>query len=232
MRAFVASLVASVLLLTAAQRSAAAPDYATALATLKRGVKLFRSGAYREALEQFTAAQRLAPDKPNPYRWLALTQVQLGDCPAALENVAAFRARVAAGDPRLAELLRLQRMCSQTGILRVESTPSRADLRIDGRVVGRTPYVSLSMGAGEHTLTASKSGHRRQTRRISLDAGRELEISLELQRSRRGLSKRWWFWPVVVGSAAAVAGITVFALRGDDGPTMLPGVQCDDAGCR
>jgi hypothetical protein len=43
------------------------------------------------------------------------------------------------------------------------------------------------------------------------------------------LSQRWWFW-VAVGAVAVAIGVTYEATRGP-GP-HLPGVTCDDAGCR
>src|SRR5882724_3666567 len=80
---------------------------ARALDHLDRGVAAYRAGDYRGAEAELRAASELAPDRPNPYRWLALTEAALGDCPGALVHVEAFLSRVALGDPRIAELVAL-----------------------------------------------------------------------------------------------------------------------------
>ena len=231
MRALGAAIVIAALVVVGSSPAVAGPDHDTALTHLQRGVASFRAGDYAAALGEFRAAQQLAPDKPNPYRWLALTQVQLGDCPSALVNIAAFVERVPAGDARLAELIRLRELCLQTGVLRIESVPSDAALRIDGEQVGTTPYTSLSMRAGEHTVRASKSGFAAATRTVTITAGAEHDLQLQLARSSRPLVRQWWFWAAVAVGAAAVTGVSI-ALSDDPGATMLPPIQCDDSGCR
>ena len=84
---------------------------ADALAHLDRGVAEYRAGAYALAERDLDAARQLAPDRPNPYRWLALTQVQLGECQAAMVNIESFLSRVPAGDPRAPELIALRERC-------------------------------------------------------------------------------------------------------------------------
>jgi hypothetical protein len=80
---------------------------------LDRGVEAFRAREYARAHREFAIAHELAPDRANPYRWLALTEVQLGDCPAALGHIDEFVARVKPDDERLAELIRLRVMCER-----------------------------------------------------------------------------------------------------------------------
>ena len=84
---------------------------AEALAHLDRGVAAFRAGDYALAEQELRDAQRLAPGHANPYRWLALTEVQLGECEAALVDVESFLSRVPAGDPRVPELTALRAHC-------------------------------------------------------------------------------------------------------------------------
>ena len=84
---------------------------AEALAHLDRGVAAYRAGDYAIAEHELQDAQRLAPGHANPYRWLALTEVQLGECEAALVNVESFLSRVPAGDPRVPELTALRANC-------------------------------------------------------------------------------------------------------------------------
>jgi hypothetical protein len=80
---------------------------------LDRGVAAFRAHDYALAHRELQAARELAPDRPNPYRWLALTEVQLGDCAPALVNIGEFLARVPSTDPRVPEMIRLRALCGQ-----------------------------------------------------------------------------------------------------------------------
>lgn len=111
MRSSVASIVAVLLVLAA---PAEADDEDAALRHIDRGVEAFRAGAYDLAHREFTAAHRLVPDRANPYRWLALTEVQLGDCAAALVHIEGFLARVDRDDPRSAEMIRNRVLCEKT----------------------------------------------------------------------------------------------------------------------
>jgi tetratricopeptide (TPR) repeat protein len=230
MRALVASIVLAACLAAPARADDAAPDLGAALAHLQQGVEAFRAGDYRLAHEQFQQARRLAPDKPNPYRWLALTEVQLGDCPRALVNIEAFLSRVPRDDPRVAELVRLREMCQQTGVLNVDSTPPRVSLRLDGADLGTTPYRGLSVAAGDHTLEARRDGYTTRSRPIRVPAGGALDIHLELDRAAAPITRRWWFWPVVVGAAVTVTGVAIWATD-DPADTILPPIRCDSTGC-
>lgn len=87
------------------------PPQAEALGHLDRGVAAYRAGDYAIAEHELRTAQQLVPDRPNPYRWLALTEAALGECPAALVDIESFLSRVAADDPRVAEMVQLRQRC-------------------------------------------------------------------------------------------------------------------------
>jgi hypothetical protein len=228
MRALVAPIVATLLVLAAPLHADATED--AAQVHLDRGVAAFRAGDYVLAHRELDAAHGLVPDKPNPYRWLALTEVQLGDCARALVNIDGFLSRVPPSDPRRAEVERLRELCQRTGVLAVDSTPPKASLRIDGAAVGVTPYRSLSMRAGAHTVIAELPGYRTMTRTIDLQAGGELALHLPLAKVGRPVTRRWWFWPAVVGAALTITGI-VAVIAIDSDPTVLPPIECDPTGC-
>jgi hypothetical protein len=82
-----------------------------ALDHLDRGVAAYRAGELSRARAELTAASALAPDRPNPYRWLALTEVALGDCAAARIHVERFLSRVPPEDPRIPEVAALRERC-------------------------------------------------------------------------------------------------------------------------
>jgi hypothetical protein len=89
----------------------AAPVEDRALTHLDRGVAAYRAGDYARARGELREASALVPDRPNPYRWLAMTEVQLGDCPSALFHIESFLSRVPAGDPRVPEVIALRTRC-------------------------------------------------------------------------------------------------------------------------
>ncbi|HEX3757306.1 MAG TPA: hypothetical protein VHW23_01310 [Kofleriaceae bacterium] len=117
MTSHVARIVLAAVLSAAAARAEPAPvvpgDTAEnrALVHLDRGVAAYRAGDLRRAHAELVEANQLAPDRPNPYRWLALTEAALGDCDGALVDVEGFLSRVAADDPRVGELRALRERC-------------------------------------------------------------------------------------------------------------------------
>jgi hypothetical protein len=225
-------VVASILVLQLVGQTAHA-DVAKDAAQLHldRGITAFRAGDFTLAHRELTAARDLVPHKPNPHRWLALTEVQLGDCAKALASIDAFTTRVPTDDPRLAELVRLRELCARTGVLAVTSTPPQAALRIDGAVVGTTPYRGLSMRAGSHVIVAEKPGFVAASRSIIVPAGGELAVRLDLAPSTAPITRRWWFWAATAG-ALAIAGTVIYFATSDDPPTLLPPIQCDPLGCQ
>ncbi len=82
-----------------------------ALGHLDRGVAAYRAGDYAVAERELHAAQQLVPDRPNPYRWLALTESSLGECQQALVDIESFLSRIPADDPRVAEMVQLREHC-------------------------------------------------------------------------------------------------------------------------
>src|SRR5689334_12527112 len=69
-----------------------------ALQRMDQGMALFRVGSLTAARAAFVEAQKLVPDKANPYRWLGLTDARLGRCADAAEELDAFIKRVPADD--------------------------------------------------------------------------------------------------------------------------------------
>ena len=108
-----------------------------ALVHLDRGVAAFDAKDFATAHHELSIAHELAPEKANPYRWLALTEIQLGDCPSALPHIDGFLSRVAADDARIPEMTRWRAFClhstdnpqqvtSTQDLARHDDTPIRA----------------------------------------------------------------------------------------------------------
>ncbi len=113
MRAFVTAIVVM------ARVARADPKETEALAHLDRGVAAYRAHDYALAKGELDEAHRLAPDKPNPYRWLALTEAELGNCKDALVDIESFLSRVSRGDARVPEMIALRERC----VLELRPTP-------------------------------------------------------------------------------------------------------------
>lgn len=98
-------------LVVAAGNSHADDGDAAALDHLDRGIAAYRIGDYETAHRELGLAQELAPDRPNPYRWLALTEIKQGNCREALVHIEAFMSRVPVGDARVPEMAAQRQLC-------------------------------------------------------------------------------------------------------------------------
>lgn len=202
-----------------------------ALAHLDRGVAAFGARDFVRARAEFAEAQRLAPDRPNPYRWLARTDGELGDCRNAVVEVEAFLSHVAAGDPRIAEVIAVRDKCQATGTLHVDSTPAGATVRIDGGAPLTTPTADLALPVGRHHLSLAKPGYvphdeALEIRALGVTHARYALVAVRAE--PRPLYTRWWLWTAV--GAVAIGAVATYELtRGGGG--ALPPVTCDASGC-
>jgi hypothetical protein len=223
-------LVASIVLALTAPAAADATEIA-AQVHLDRGIAAFESRDFARAHTELTAARDLAPHKPNPYRWLALTEVQLGDCAHALANIDAFGTRAPADDPRRAELDRLRELCARGGGLVIVTTkPTAAAIKLDGAPAGTTT-ARLTMREGPHTIVVEKPGYAPYKHAFTVTVTGERMLSFDLQALERSrpIYRRWWFWTAAGAAVVAVAGIAILAAG--DRPGELPPIRCDNAGC-
>lgn len=90
------------------------PTEDAALLHLDRGIAAFNAKDFKTAARELSMAHDLAPTKANPYRWLALTEIQLGDCVAATSHIDGFLARVTPDDPRIPEMTRWREFCRRS----------------------------------------------------------------------------------------------------------------------
>jgi tetratricopeptide (TPR) repeat protein len=94
-------------------------------------------------------------------------------------------------------------------LLVVRTTPG-ADLRLDGKALGRAP-LSVHTTAGPHELVATADGYYEERVPMTLALGDHRDVDLAL-RPTPGLASRWWFWTgitaVVLGGAATAIVLT------------------------
>lgn len=136
--------------------------------------------------------------------------------------------------PRLAALLD-RALARGRGQLILQSTPPGAQLRIDGRAVGPTPFSALVL-AGPHHVELVLSGYQSQQSDVDVQDGREARLDLTLDPVVRPtvvqvVKRRRPLWRVVTGATLLGAGLIVggfgVAALSVDGTQTLS--QCGDA---
>lgn len=123
---------------------------------------------------------------------------------------------------------------SVTGLLRIQSTPAGASVKMDGGAVGVTP-AEITLNPGTHELRLSLSGYSDVEEPIVVRANENRDVAFALELSKPFYAK-WWFWTAVGGTlaAGAVVGIVVAATteRGPVPGTLNPGVLVGSHGFR
>jgi len=94
-----------------------------ALGHLDRGVAAYRLADYPTARRELDAAIDLVPDRANPYRWRALTELAQHDCTNAIIDIESFLSRVPADDDRIAELATARDRCVATAKVTLAPLP-------------------------------------------------------------------------------------------------------------
>lgn len=162
---------------------APAGNVEVARAHFRRGVELYRAGAYDAAFAEFTRAYESAPNHRVLYN-LAQVQAQRHDDVEALalfgryldEGVDEVPAERAAHVH--AEMAELARRISP---LRIEINVDDARLLVDGQPAGDLPRDEpLLLNAGVHRLSVEKVGFVSASRVLTLAGGEESQISFEL----------------------------------------------------
>ena len=69
-----------------------------------------------------------------------------------------------------------------TSAIMVESKPSGANVRVDGRLVGQTPLKLMSVAAGDHSIVLEHDGYRRWSSLVRLFPGKPSRVTASLER--------------------------------------------------
>jgi hypothetical protein len=72
---------------------------------------------------------------------------------------------------------------SASGTLRILSTPSAAEVRIDGELIGKTPVVREGVAAGDHVVEVRTKDYDLYKETIKVEGGREKLFSIDLKKS-------------------------------------------------
>lgn len=68
-----------------------------------------------------------------------------------------------------------------SGKLQIDSTPSGADIEVDGNFVGNTPS-DVQVAEGDHTVVVKKAGYKDWERKLKSSAGNSVHLGVELEK--------------------------------------------------
>ena len=141
----------------------------------KRGLVVYYAddkGKVRGQLYTYVAGEA-KPTTPEPAAQAQPQQGQTQSSPAPTASAAP--ASTAATAPASAPAVEVK--CS------FSSTPSGADITLDGRFVGSTPSV-LNLGTGKHVVVVSTPGFAEWKRELTVSPGSELTVNAVLEKEK------------------------------------------------
>ncbi len=102
------------------------------------------------------------------------------------------------------------------GVLRIKSNIMRAQVIIDDKAVGLTPFDG-DVPPGKHVIQVVSAGYLVDKQILEIKAGEALELDVQLDkvppptvRKDNSLLSKWWFWGGI--GAAVVGGVTIGVL--------------------
>ena len=149
----------------------------------EHGVAAYKVGRYRDAIDLFSSADRLAPRPALAFN-IARAYDKLNEPGPALAFYREYLRRGAEAGSRASVERRVRELSAQLATrglqqLTVLSTPSGAALSIDGRPFGATP-ATLELPLGAHRVALTAPGYAEQTRSIELGATDALLVEVQL----------------------------------------------------
>lgn len=147
------------------------------------GAEAYARGRYKDAVDWFLEADRLAPSAPLSFN-VARAYERLGDASSALRwyrdylrrSPAAPNAQAVRGTIRALAAAVARRGLQQVTIL---STPAGATVTVDGQPSGVTPWTG-DLVPGKHHVLLTYRGRADQERTVELGPNEPLDLSVEL----------------------------------------------------
>jgi len=158
-------------------------DPSTARQRFVAGAQLYSQGKFSDAVDQFLAADRIAPSAALSYD-IARSYEKLGESSLALRWYRDYLRR--AGDPADAAKVRrtvqsLERELRNKGVqqITVRSIPRGATVAIDGEPAGVTP-LTTDLPPGHHRLTLTRDDYDPTERPFTLSPDEAQDIDVRL----------------------------------------------------
>ncbi|MBN8612060.1 MAG: tetratricopeptide repeat protein, partial [Deltaproteobacteria bacterium] len=160
-------------------------DREAARAEFERGRSSFEAGAYREALDHFQEAYRLAPH-PNVRVNIANCYDQLDRPIEALFHFEHFLTE--ADHPPAAQRREVEtamaRLRTRVGAITLQITPDGAQITIDSTETRRAPVPEpVRVTAGSHVVEIQLDGYRPERQTVVVEGGGTARLALRLQRA-------------------------------------------------
>lgn len=155
-----------------------------AKAKYQAGVEAYEKHRYKQAVDLFLDADKLAPSAPLSFN-IGRAYERLGDDTSALRWYRDYLRRSASA-PNAAEVrelvAKLASALSKRGVQQVTvlSLPTGATVTIDDQAVGVTPWTG-ELAPGKHHLLVTSRGHADMERDFELQPTEPLDVSLRLE---------------------------------------------------
>lgn len=132
---------------------------------------------------------------------------------------------------------RLDALALEPPTIAFRSRPSAVLIRVDGAVVGETPF-ERSVSPGTHVVRAEKSGFVPEERSIEAVPGVSSSLTFELEPvpvhpevvARRGRRRRWGWAATGVGAASLLSGAVLIGVHGQPNRLQCAGEDVDQDG--
>jgi tetratricopeptide (TPR) repeat protein len=243
------AVLVSVVTMPAVVRADALDDAKT---HFKKGSEFYKQARYPDAITEFQAAYQAKPAGELFYN-IAQCYEKLNDIPNALRGYRDYLREKPLADDRdrievvvgnLEQRLALQ---NQQALL-VYSDPSPAQVAVDGKSLGPTPF-SAALTPGEHKVEVTKSGFQTAQREVTLTKEHSLQLVLTLTQASALAAKqnpatselgskqtgsetpskpRFWTWVAAGASGAALVSGALVGLAAQSNSNKLRGTQIND----
>ncbi len=147
------------------------------------GKAYYKQSEYNKAIEEFQKAYSLYPHSVILYN-IAQAYEKEGNIPMALRFFREYlRASPNAEDKStiLISIQNLEKKLQEKGIQQVGiySTPSEAEVAINGKVIGKTPFA-IELKPGKYTLSLTKKGYLPIDKEFVVSPDKSLELDFSL----------------------------------------------------
>jgi hypothetical protein len=166
----------------------AAADDATkeAIARFKRGLELYKEGAYPTALIEFRKAYELSPNFHVLYN-IGLVCSEMQDAVCAVRSLQAYLEQATDITPQRKKEVEkeIARMKPRTATLIVETSTDGVDLTIDDVFIGKTPIAQGTLvNSGRRKLSLAKTGFIPVQRVVEVPGQDTMTVRIEMLAQR------------------------------------------------
>jgi tetratricopeptide (TPR) repeat protein len=184
--------LAAVLCLGTAPDALAAPATAeaqeSARKTYQAGAQAYAEGRFKDAIDLFLEAARIAPNPAFSYN-IGLAYEQLGDPDNALRWYRDYLRELPKAPDRAEiepRILEAERRLRERGVQQITilSTPEGATVAVDGKPVGVTPWTG-ELTPGRHKLTLMLRNYADAEQAFELPSDHAIDVAVALTEARR-----------------------------------------------